>query len=547
MNSQLVTLFASLALVLTSCTGAPGTGAEAGSPAGAESTLQARRSYSAAARRFVSDLEARLDSREEEALEEEAAQEAHDEERVVRGAVDTTLGVILSLDPAKDRDEIADLGSDLSRMGPIALDTVIRMLDEARPAQQRQALVRALASFKGERAAQALYRHAVGGDAKLSDEARDALARGEALKDRAAREAVRASAAQDARGADAGAGYKRGAVSVLGALGGEDALSEIGSVLRSSGDPEARREAVAALGAIEADGAIPMLYDVLESDPQLRTEAARALGRKGTEETALEFGRILSAPESAPEMRVAAVAGLGADNSRLARDILIAVLRDASHPRAVHQAAVDELARGYADAHAAEVALFARVFESTQAEHLPQMMQPLIARGGDAAVDLLAQRYGVMKPLKKIHAIRSIGRVGGDRAFDTLLSLMQREPDAALAREIVSVVGRFQGERFAEPVLRLLKTVALASEDRQARVEALRRMGEVSPAEAASLASQLIMSEADDSIVIAGIDILRRYGGPDSGRRLLELASMGKSEQVVAKANSAIDEIRARQ
>jgi HEAT repeat protein len=276
-------------------------------------------------------------------------------------------------------------------------------------------------------------------------------------------------------------------------------------------------------------------------------DAARALGSFRDEEIEIELGRILTDSESPAEMRLAAVAGLGADNQPLAREIMIKALRDKNQSRKVHESICKALTGGFNDKSRGELASYVQIFEKTAIEYLPQMMQQLLARGGDEAVDLLASAYMGMKPLKKTHAIRTLGRVGSEHAFDTLMTMTQRESDSSVRRELFSVMRRFKGERYEESTVKLLRVVAQTSKDRQSRIMALKYLGEISPEEASSLASEMLFSADDMDIVLVSIDVLRRYGNAENSRVLAQLASTSEKDEVVKRAEVAMNAIDARE
>jgi HEAT repeat protein len=518
---------------------------------GVAESSSAKKSYSPDARRFLSGFETNLRQQERETIEEEKQPEIDEEERVLQLAINGTLDELLSLNPDKDGSRIDGIASGLREIGPKASEAIVQMLEEERPARHRRLLLRALAAFGDGRAATTLYEYAVkSDDNRVRSQAMASLKEGTASKNSSTRKALVGRALADVRRdseGDQDVKLKRGAISVLGALGGDDAVDEIASVLRTYDDVESRKEAVSALSAIGSDSAINVLYDVLDSDAGMRMDAARVLGSFREEEIELELGRLLADPEGPAEMRLAAVEGLGADNSTLAREILIKALRDKNQPRDVHQSICNALAGGFSEKDRGELVSYVQVFEKTPVDYLPQMMQPLLARGGDEAVDLLARSYMNMKSLKKIHAIRTLGRVQSEHAFDTLMAMRQREGDAGLRRELLSIIRRFKGERYEESVVKLLKVVAQTSKDSQSRIAALKNLGEVSPEEASSLASEMLFSANDADIVLVSIDVLKKYGNSDNGRVLAQFASMSEKDEVVKRAEVAMNEIRSRE
>jgi hypothetical protein len=127
------------------------------------------------------------------------------------------------------------------------------------------------------------------------------------------------------------------------------------------------------------------------------------------------------------------------------------------------------------------------------------------------------------------------------------MAMRQREGDAGLRRELLSIIRRFKGERYEESVVKLLKVVAQTSKDSQSRIAALKNLGEVSPEEASSLASEMLFSANDADIVLVSIDVLKKYGNSDNGRVLAQFASMSEKDEVVKRAEVAMNEIRSRE
>lgn len=242
---------------------------------------------------------------------------------------------------------------------------------------------------------------------------------------------------------------KRLLIKALGAFpAGQTAVGKLYEVVRSSEDKAVREAAVRDLGAIGGDEAQSILYELMDSDTELRPIAAEALGSMKKENITLQFGQILLDRNSDLSLRVAAVRGLGKDNGRVARKILLNVLKDTEQHRTVHKEAIAALLRSEMG-NPNEVFSYVSLFESTPVEHLPQMMQPLMARGGDPVADFLNSRYQRLSRLKKIHAIRTWGRMGSDRALEILSERQAAEKDSGLKREIASAIqqNKREGDR----------------------------------------------------------------------------------------------------
>jgi hypothetical protein len=258
------------------------------------------------------------------------------------------------------------------------------------------------------------------------------------------------------------------------------------------------------------------------------------------------FGEILVDGASALPLRLAAVEGLGANNSGPARRILANVLRDARQPREVHAKAVQALVKGWSDTNTQEMAAYVYVYESAESEHIPQMMQPLLARGGDASADLLAGRYARFNHLKKLHALRVLGQIQTPRSFALLESLLPLENDPSLVTEILSAMKQFKGEGYAVKTREALIQRAKSDADPRERVQMLRLLADMAPKDAAAIAVEQLVPGANRDIVLVSIDILKKSGDDEGARALSLFKAQAGTNEYDARIEEALKAISSR-
>lgn len=102
----------------------------------------------------------------------------------------------------------------------------------------------------------------------------------------------------------------RNGVSMLGEIGGEEAVAHITTALANS-DPRVRREAVLALGKLGGEDAIQLLVGMVDDpDPEVRSGACRALGALKVERGVKPLLRLLEEEED-PGVQVEVLQALG--------------------------------------------------------------------------------------------------------------------------------------------------------------------------------------------------------------------------------------------
>ena len=134
---------------------------------------------------------------------------------------------------------------------------------------------------------------------------------------------------------------------------------------------------------------------------------------------------------------------------------------------------------------------------------------------------------------------RAIGRIGGEKATDTLLTFLEREAILpSTAREIERILGAG-----GDPAVLTKVEKGLASTSAKKRVSMLNVLGAARKPQSGEAIRELLKNEADPRVRSAGIRALGHIGDPESGKMLLELAERGDASQR-SQAVNAIHTIR---
>jgi HEAT repeat protein len=479
----------------------------------------------------------RLFKDQEKAIEaERTAKKTEEHEVMTNVALNQTLEELLELDPEKDAKRVAELIDDLKDFGQQAIDALLPMVDQKLKSRQRRLVIMALGALKGKSSTQEIYKQATQGE--------DSAVRREALKvlkdaddkDALAKQSVAQIEAAQAEGTEQSQKDLRAHVSALGMIGGETAIDKLTDIIRTADDIDLKKHAVLALGSTKDDAAKRILMNLFEYDADVRKEAAQALGGFHDEDISTMFGTTLLDVTSPEEKRIAAVRGLSADNSVAARTVLLNVLRDSRQSRDIHKEAVSGLVAGYDDTKRAEVSSYVLILERTRVDYMPQMIQPLIASGGDVAADLLYSRYSRFDRKKKIHAIRSLGRIASSHTFKALSKLLGAELDVDLRRELLTAMKSCRGTEVNDELRITLIGIAGSSKDAQERTVALQYLAE----------KNISADAAEKPVVTASIDVLRAHGSERSKVPLMSLKSRPDAKSYEEKIDRAIEAIEAR-
>lgn len=485
---------------------------------------------------------------QEKAIEvEETAKKVEQHEIMTQTALNQTIEELLKLDPDKDTKRVQQLIADLKAIGEPATEVLLPMLDQKLKSKQRRIVIMALGELKGKGYSEELYMRAVADDdAQVRKEALAALKKAQDKDAIASQSAAEIDAAQ-AEGTKQSKKDMRAHIAALGAVGGEVAVDKLYDIVRTSDDPTLRKDAVRALGDTSSDAAKRILIDLYEYDAELRSDAAQALGRWGGEDMVTLFGEALLDASSPEDKRRAAVAGLGIVQSDLAREMLANVLRDKRQSREIHKQVVDVLVGSKKPIEREEVARLIIVYESTPVEYLPQMMQPLLAKGGDVSVELIKARFSRFKQLKKIHAVRTLGRVQSERTFEVLVAMLETEKDSTVRREVLGTMKRFKAKKFHAAMKEYLIAVAKNAKDPQERIVALNYLADIAKADAAGLAELNLTIHENKALVVASIDVLKKFGSYDNRNALLAFKLQTTDPAFAKRVDEAVKAIEARE
>ncbi|MHC4940582.1 MAG: HEAT repeat domain-containing protein [Planctomycetota bacterium] len=122
---------------------------------------------------------------------------------------------------------------------------------------------------------------------------------------------------------------------------------------------------------------------------------------------------------------------------------------------------------------------------------------------------------------------RAIGRIGGEKAMDTLIAYLEKDAiNPSTAREIERVLGAG-----GDPNILAKVEKGLSSTSARKRISMLNVLGAARKTENGPAIRELLKSEADPRVRQAAIRALGHIGDPESGAVLLELAERGEPAQ----------------
>jgi len=134
---------------------------------------------------------------------------------------------------------------------------------------------------------------------------------------------------------------------------------------------------------------------------------------------------------------------------------------------------------------------------------------------------------------------RAIGQIGGEKATETLLNYLERDPiRGQTAREIERILGAG-----ADPKVLSKVEKGLESDSPTKRKSMLNVLAAARSEESAESIRELLENEADPSVRSAAIRALGQIGDPDSGQALLAMVEGGDAGQR-SQAINAIHAIR---
>jgi len=496
----------------------------------------------------VAEYDRAAEAQEESARREEEQKTQVVSENTIQLTINKLLDELLSLNPFRDTQRIQIIIKDLNNIGEKALEALEMLLQEERPAYEKILLIKALSVFKNMRATEEIYNQACNSkDKEIRAVALSKLKDSPFKKFLVSKVVDNLEQIENAQAERDVTAEEIMNVDVLGVLGTDQSINKLNAILFTSPRMESKKAAINALGQIGGDQARSVLFDALNyNDDTIKILAAQTLGSMKQEKIVFKFGEIVLNDEKDPQMRLAAVEGLGADNSTLAHRVLLDILKDARQPKEVHQGALNMLLRGYESTTIDTVYDYARLFETTGLEYLPQMLQPLLAMGGDYTADLLSGRYHDLDYTKRVHAVKTLGRIHSDHAFQILFDKIYEEHDPNLRQELMAAMKTFKGQVFASAMTSVLKWIAKTSQEKQEQITALRYLGEISPSDALAIAEEKLYIE-DSGQIIEMIEIFKKYGNSQNKDALLTLKSLNNTGEFDQVIDEAISEIESRE
>lgn len=242
-------------------------------------------------------------------------------------------------------------------------------------------------------------------------------------------------------------------------------------------DPQVRLQAAAAVGQVGVPGAVPILTDWLnDAEPAVRSSAAHALGRIGDPRSGEALARLLA--DSRAGVRRAAVdalARIGGDGAVVS---LLAHLDEAD--TSVRVAVIDALAR-IGDGRAL-VPLMAQAAEAAPEVRLATL-RALGGIGDVRALPLLLSAIADGKPAQRNAAIAALGRLRLAGATDTLVERLQM-PEPREAKLVLSALGQIGTAPALDAVVEALADPGLRPAAIRALVDATARANLPTPATA---------------------------------------------------------------
>jgi len=342
------------------------------------------------------------------------------------------------------------------------------------------------------------------------------------------------------------------AIRALERLGADGAASrrQLISLLRDA-DPDIRMDAAAALGRLRiADAAAPLLSSVAgDPDGEVRMQAVSALARLRPREAVeplltcvredgypeldgfgdeLEFGACW-------EVKRRALEALGEIGDRRASQPIIELLTDEDDDD-LQESGFRVLAR--LDGAAARSFLLERLGNGgprarRRAARALVALPGLGSGGADAGADIgadigraLDRALSDRDPHVRIHAARAIDKLQGSQAAPRL-ALLLGDPSPEVRVEVAGVLGGMRGAGVAESLVSLLDDPDLAARRRIVRV-----LGEIGDAASADPLGRLL-DTGDDGLRYEAVVALGRIASPGFARRIAAILADGSVDGAI--------------
>lgn len=222
-----------------------------------------------------------------------------------------------------------------------------------------------------------------------------------------------------------------------------------------SANPEVRIAAVSALGAVGNAENVPLLIDLLGTETQGLSEAARV------SLTVLKGGDVDSAiaaavPKTAPELRAQLLALLAARRAAQAVPLAVASLEDAD--LAVRIAALEVIAdNGNADQAPAVIAAVLKTPEGDEQSAARKALNRLASRFGEAVLPVVLEAMNGASVESRSALLGAVALVRSPKALETMLAALN-DPDAQVSSKALNLLSNWPTPDAAPYLLELAKS-----------------------------------------------------------------------------------------
>jgi HEAT repeat protein len=259
---------------------------------------------------------------------------------------------------------------------------------------------------------------------------------------------------------------RRGAAWALGKIGSDEAVKPL---IKALGDEQedVPRAAARALGEIGGNEAIKHVIGALrDKNPDVRSSAARALGEIGGDEAVKPLTEALG--DENESVRMSAASALGEIGSDEATNYLIAALDDKDPD--VRSSAAEALAEIGGDE---VVNYLIRAFEDKDPRVRGISAWALAEIGGDEATSYLIAALDDKDPDVRSSAVQALGKIGGDEVVNYVIKAFE-DKDRKVRRASAWALAEIGGDEATSYLI-----AALDDKDPDVRSSAVQALGKI--------------------------------------------------------------------
>jgi len=319
---------------------------------------------------------------------------------------------------------------------------------------------------------------------------------------------------------------RAGAMFVLGAAAGKDAVEPLLAILPGIGEDE--QAAVAEILQQLPEGDLPALFPSLRDEhPEVRKWAAAILGRRLCREAVPQL--IGSLEDENGHVRGEAAKALGEIGDQMAIAPLIAIMSDPFPD--IRQTAVESLVRlGESGEKLRQLVLnfLEPRLESPDQDLVASALRIAARLGGEKVMARLEFCLKDERSQVRRAAVEALGVIDGPQAVD-ILRLALTDEDTMVRREAVQMMGN----RKSSEVLPFLVPM-LSDEDLWVRVRAVQAVAGIDLPEAHDVLMGVVEREAPGPVKLASIRALGQAGVSSSRPVLLSLVAAADRESRMA-------------